>query len=71
MPATGSAAGKAKGTRSVVARWVLDQTMRLVGGGAVLFLCAGRIDWGAGWAYQALTTVLGSGHCGCLDPWQS
>jgi len=66
--ATGSAAGKAKGTRFVVARWILDQTMRLVGGGAVLFLCAGRIDWGAGWAYQALTLSYVVGTAAVLIP---
>ena len=66
--ATGSAMGKAKGTRFVVARWILDQTMRLVGGGAVLFLCAGRIDWGAGWAYQALTLSYVVGTAAVLIP---
>jgi len=66
--ATGSAAGKAKGTRFVVARWILDQTMRLVGGTAVLFICAGRIDWGAGWAYQALTLSYVVGTAAVLIP---
>jgi len=66
--ATGSVAGKAKGTSLVVARWILDQTMRLVGGTAVLFLCAGRIDWGAGWAYQALTLSYVVGTAAVLIP---
>lgn len=66
--ATGSAAAKAKGTRFIVARWILDQTIRLVGGGAVLFLCAGRIDWGAGWAYQALTLSYAVGTAAVLIP---
>jgi protein-S-isoprenylcysteine O-methyltransferase Ste14 len=66
--ATGSVAGKAKGTSFVVARWILDQTMRLVGGTAVLFLCAGRIDWGAGWAYQALTLSYVEGTAAVLIP---
>jgi protein-S-isoprenylcysteine O-methyltransferase Ste14 len=66
--ATGSVAGKAKSTSFVVARWILDQTMRLVGGGAVLFLCAGRIDWGAGWAYQALTLSYVVGTAAVLIP---
>jgi protein-S-isoprenylcysteine O-methyltransferase Ste14 len=42
--------------------------MRVVGGGAVLFLCAGRIDWGAGWAYQALTVFWVAGTAAVMIP---
>lgn len=55
--ASGSPSGGAKGPRFIVARWVLDRTTRLVGGTALLLIAAGRIDWAAAWAYQALTTA--------------
>jgi protein-S-isoprenylcysteine O-methyltransferase Ste14 len=38
-----------------ILRWVLKMAAMLVIYGIILFLAAGRINWGAGWAYLALT----------------
>ncbi len=62
LPEMNSGRGGAVQARPVVVRWILDRATRLVGGTALLLIAAGRIDWGAAWAYQALTTawVLGT-----------
>jgi protein-S-isoprenylcysteine O-methyltransferase Ste14 len=57
------------GRRSVVARWILDQTMRTAGQGAVLFVSAGRIDWAAGWAHVLLTLAYVAGTGAVVIPW--
>ena len=56
------------GARPVVARWILDRTTRLVGGTAMLLIAAGRIDWAAAWAYQALTAAWVVGTAVVLIP---
>jgi protein-S-isoprenylcysteine O-methyltransferase Ste14 len=66
----GSGPGGGRGaSRLIIVRWILDQTMRTVGQGAVLFVSAGRIDWAAGWAYVLLTLAWVAGTGAVLIPW--
>lgn len=41
----------------LVARYIIRETMGLVGMGAALFWSAGRLDWWAGWAALAVMLV--------------
>lgn len=43
-------------TRGII-RWLIRETLGVVGQGAILFLAAGRWDWVMGWAFTSLTAL--------------
>lgn len=50
MQLSGKSSIEKEKTRSGVLRWARRETMGLVMAAVILFLCAGRLDWMAGWA---------------------
>jgi hypothetical protein len=44
-------------TTHVVIRWLIRETMGVLGQAAVLFLSAGCWDWAMGWAFVILTAL--------------
>jgi protein-S-isoprenylcysteine O-methyltransferase Ste14 len=53
--------------RSIVT-WIIQVALGLVGYGAILFLCAGRLDWVWGWVFLGLIAAVLISHVLILVP---
>jgi protein-S-isoprenylcysteine O-methyltransferase Ste14 len=53
--------------RSIVT-WSVQAALGVVGYGAILFLCAGRLDWVWGWVFLGLLAVVLASHVVILVP---